>query len=206
MANDDALTKREKRRVKLLFVDDDGQTQRQPQRQPQWQFMTVNRPTNYGAVGTGSSKSNNTSNSWRTSTATKSTRSTKPARQGIHTVRSGDTLWGIATSNGMSVKELLRRNPDLAKRKDNVIYAGDKINLTNIPTKESYMTPAKPKSAKPKAPTYSFKRKSGTPMGYKVSDKINADIRNGGGVRIPTGTIGLPGSDARVSLDQLVYE
>jgi len=42
----------------------------------------------------------------------------------IYVVEEGDSLWGIAKENNLSIKELLQSNP---KIRSNTIYAGDKI-------------------------------------------------------------------------------
>ncbi|HHU21916.1 MAG TPA: LysM peptidoglycan-binding domain-containing protein [Clostridiales bacterium] len=44
-----------------------------------------------------------------------------------HTVVSGDTMWGIAAKNGMSLQELLALNPQM--KNPNLIYPGDKVRI-----------------------------------------------------------------------------
>lgn len=45
-----------------------------------------------------------------------------------HTLRWGDTLWGLAVKNGMTLKELLALNPQI--RNPNVYYVGDVVYLS----------------------------------------------------------------------------
>ena len=135
-----------------------------------------------GAVVTGRRRSMQPrSNNTTPSASTKKSSATAQPSKAMHTVKKGDTLWGIATANGMSVNELLRRNPDLAKRKDNAIYAGDKINLTSTPVKAAHTAPARPKS---ESPQYKFKKAS-RPQGYSATSKLTTDIRNGKGLVLP---------------------
>ena len=44
-----------------------------------------------------------------------------------YTVVKGDTLWGIARDNGMTLSELIAKNPQI--KNPNLIYPGDKIKL-----------------------------------------------------------------------------
>lgn len=44
-----------------------------------------------------------------------------------YTVKKGDTLWGIAQRNGMTISELVSKNPQI--RNPNLIYVGDVIKL-----------------------------------------------------------------------------
>jgi len=45
-----------------------------------------------------------------------------------YTVKSGDTLWSIATDNGLSVDEIISLNPQIAN--PSRIYPGDKVYLS----------------------------------------------------------------------------
>lgn len=45
----------------------------------------------------------------------------------VHTVVKGDTLWAIAADNGMTLSELISKNPQI--RNPNLIYPGDIIKL-----------------------------------------------------------------------------
>lgn len=49
---------------------------------------------------------------------------TKPK---IYTVKKGDTMWAIAKRNGMSLQQLVKKNPQI--KNPNLIYPGNKINL-----------------------------------------------------------------------------
>ena len=51
-----------------------------------------------------------------------------PVRRRIHTVVRGDTLWGIAAANGMTLSRLIGLNPQI--RNPNLIYPGDIIYLS----------------------------------------------------------------------------
>lgn len=46
---------------------------------------------------------------------------------GVHTVRRGETLWGIARKYGTSVNALLARNPQI--KNPNLIYPGEKVSI-----------------------------------------------------------------------------
>lgn len=50
-----------------------------------------------------------------------------PNYKGVYTVQSGDTLGDIARANGITLEELLKKNPQIANV--NLIYPGDEINL-----------------------------------------------------------------------------
>ena len=54
---------------------------------------------------------------------------TEPAAEsgGVHTVRRGETLWGIARKYGTSVSALLARNPQI--KNPNLIYPGEKVSI-----------------------------------------------------------------------------
>ena len=44
-----------------------------------------------------------------------------------HTVAPGDTMWGIALKNGLSLQELLALNPQM--KNPNLIYPGDRVRI-----------------------------------------------------------------------------
>lgn len=44
-----------------------------------------------------------------------------------HTVKKGDTMWAIAKRNKISLKDLVKKNPQI--KNPNLIYPGNKINL-----------------------------------------------------------------------------
>lgn len=48
-----------------------------------------------------------------------------------HEVKSGDTMWKIASQNGISLAELIQSNPQVAN--PNKIYIGEDINLSDKP-------------------------------------------------------------------------
>lgn len=50
-----------------------------------------------------------------------------PARR-TYTIKSGDTLWGLAKANGLSLAELLKLNPQI--RNPNIYHCGDVIYLS----------------------------------------------------------------------------
>ena len=52
----------------------------------------------------------------------------RPVQRRIHTVVRGDTLWGIAAANGMTLSRLIGLNPQI--RNPNLIYPGDIIYLS----------------------------------------------------------------------------
>lgn len=52
----------------------------------------------------------------------------KPKSSTRYTVKRGDTLWGIAKKNNMSLNALLKLNPKYKKNPD-LIYRGAKIKI-----------------------------------------------------------------------------
>lgn len=52
----------------------------------------------------------------------------RPVQRRIHTVVRGDTLWGIAAANGMTLSRLIGINPQI--KNPNLIYPGDIIYLS----------------------------------------------------------------------------
>lgn len=50
------------------------------------------------------------------------------AKRVTYTIKSGDTLWGLAKANGLSLTELLKLNPQI--RNPNIYYVGDVIYLS----------------------------------------------------------------------------
>jgi LysM repeat protein len=48
-------------------------------------------------------------------------------RHGVYVVVSGDTLWGIATSEGVSLPALLQSNPQIKNKK--LIWVGQRIRI-----------------------------------------------------------------------------
>ena len=50
-----------------------------------------------------------------------------PQTQGAHTVRRGDTLWGIAGTYGVALTDLIRANPQI--KNPNLIYPGDQVMI-----------------------------------------------------------------------------
>lgn len=54
----------------------------------------------------------------------KTEQKTKPK---TYTVKKGDTMWAIARRNGMSLQQLVQKNPQI--KNPNLIYPGNKINL-----------------------------------------------------------------------------
>lgn len=54
----------------------------------------------------------------------KTEQKTKPK---TYTVKKGDTMWAIAKRNGMSLQQLIKKNPQI--KNPNLIYPGNKINL-----------------------------------------------------------------------------
>lgn len=58
-----------------------------------------------------------------------SNRKTKETSSNNHIVRTGDTLWDIATRNGLTVQQLLDYNPEIKNRKNNLIMPGDVLYL-----------------------------------------------------------------------------
>lgn len=60
-----------------------------------------------------------------TSVSTTSTTSTTTSDSVVHTVKSGDTLWGIANLYGTTVAAILALNPSI--KNPNLIYVGDEV-------------------------------------------------------------------------------
>ncbi|MEF9970895.1 MAG: LysM peptidoglycan-binding domain-containing protein [Oscillospiraceae bacterium] len=52
----------------------------------------------------------------------------KPVSKKSYTLRRGDTLWGLANKNGMSLEALLKLNPQI--RNPNIYFVGDVIFLS----------------------------------------------------------------------------
>ncbi len=46
----------------------------------------------------------------------------------VHTVRRGETMWGIAVKYGLSLQSLLARNPQI--KNPNLIFVGDEVNIS----------------------------------------------------------------------------
>ena len=60
---------------------------------------------------------------------TSSTQSQSSASQRLtYTIKNGDTLWGLAKANGLSLSELIALNPQI--RNPNIYYCGDLIYLS----------------------------------------------------------------------------
>lgn len=51
-----------------------------------------------------------------------------PAERRMHTIKRGETLWGLAKANGLSLSALLALNPQI--RNPNIYYCGDVIYLS----------------------------------------------------------------------------
>lgn len=61
-------------------------------------------------------------------TVASSSKAEIPAARHTYTIKSGDTLWGLAKTNGISLSELLKLNPQI--RNPNIYHCGDVIYLT----------------------------------------------------------------------------
>jgi LysM repeat protein len=53
----------------------------------------------------------------------------KFANGGTYTVKAGDSLWRIAKNNNLSLKQLVKYNPQLSKGEDTIIHPNDVLNL-----------------------------------------------------------------------------
>ncbi|UYQ76384.1 LysM peptidoglycan-binding domain-containing protein [Glutamicibacter sp. JL.03c] len=92
------------------------------------------------------------------SSSSKSQTPSKPkAKTSTYTVKSGDTLGGIAAKHGMSLSELLKVNNISSSKR---IYPGDKIKISGGSSSSKSQTPSKPKA---KTSTYTVK--SGDTLG-----------------------------------------
>jgi flagellum-specific peptidoglycan hydrolase FlgJ len=98
---------------------------------------------------------------------------TQPAKDVLYTVKVGDSVWGIANSNKISMNDLVRWN----KLKDNFIYPGQKL----IVKKASTPKVATPKPATPKSSTSS---KTAT---KKVASKKTTSSENDRKITVKSG-------------------
>lgn len=63
----------------------------------------------------------------RVSGSTATTAATAKTESASHTVQRGETLWGIARENGVTLSALLKKNPQI--KNPNVIAVGEKVYL-----------------------------------------------------------------------------
>ena len=82
-------------------------------------YLVISSGSGDGGGGSSSSAKTTTSKPKRSSTSTQTTRST-------YTVRTGDTLGGIAAKTGVSVEKLQELNPGLDPQ---ALVSGQKIKL-----------------------------------------------------------------------------
>lgn len=85
-----------------------------------WEDGPVSAQSGLTAVNRGSDSSSTDNPSNAANTAA------NPAGS-VYTVRSGDTLWGIAKQHGVNLTELIRANPQI--KNPNLIYPGNQVTI-----------------------------------------------------------------------------
>lgn len=63
----------------------------------------------------------------KATSANNKSQSQSKAKPKVYSVKKGDTMWAIAKRNGMSLEQLVKKNPQI--KNPNLIYPGNKINL-----------------------------------------------------------------------------